>query len=38
MSDIVRDQSRQGRDKKIGTDLGMDKDDVLRLQQMSGVT
>ncbi|EBU9816092.1 ParB N-terminal domain-containing protein [Salmonella enterica] len=39
MSDIVRDLSRQGwTDERIGTELGMDQDEVLRLKQISGLT
>ncbi|TBN97375.1 transcriptional regulator [Salmonella enterica subsp. salamae serovar 13,22:z:-] len=39
MSDIVRDLSRQGwADERIGTELGMDQDEVLRLKQISGLT
>lgn len=39
MSDIVRDLSLQGwTDERIGTELGMDRDEVLRLKQISGLT
>lgn len=39
MSDIVRDLSRLGwSDERIGTALGMDQDEVLRLKQISGLT
>ncbi len=39
MSDIVRDLSRLGwTDERIGTELGMDRDEVLRLKQISGLT
>jgi ParB-like chromosome segregation protein Spo0J len=39
MSDIVRDLSLLGwADERIGTELGMDKDEVLRLKQISGLT
>lgn len=39
MSDIVRDLSRLGwEDERIGTELGMDRDEVLRLKQISGLT
>ena len=39
MSDIVRDLSRLGwTDQRIGTELGMDQDEVLRLKQISGLT
>lgn len=39
MSDIVRDLSRQGwTDERIGTELEMDRDEVLRLKQISGLT
>lgn len=39
MSDIVRDLSRLGwTDERIGMELGMDQDDVLRLKQISGLT
>lgn len=39
MSDIVRDLSRLGwSDERIGTELGMDQDEVLRLKQISGLT
>ncbi|WP_433914965.1 IbrB-like domain-containing protein [Escherichia coli] len=39
MSDIVRDLSRQGwTDERIGLELGMDEDEVLRLKQISGLT
>ncbi|EPI8363349.1 ParB/RepB/Spo0J family partition protein [Escherichia coli] len=39
MSDIVRDLSRLGwSDDRIGTELGMDQDEVLRLKQISGLT
>ena len=39
MSDIVRDRSRLGwTDERIGTELGMDQDEVLRLKQISGLT
>ncbi|WP_225394126.1 IbrB-like domain-containing protein [Escherichia coli] len=39
MSDIVRDLSRLGwTDERIGTELGMDQDEVLRLKQISGLT
>ncbi|ECB2662541.1 transcriptional regulator [Salmonella enterica subsp. enterica serovar Enteritidis] len=39
MSDIIRDLSRQGwSDEQIGTELGMDRDEVLRLKQISGLT
>lgn len=39
MSDIVRDLSRLGwTDERIGTELGMDEDEVLRLKQISGLT
>ncbi|HDL7647709.1 TPA: ParB N-terminal domain-containing protein [Yersinia enterocolitica] len=38
MSDIVRDLSRLGwTDEQIGTELGMDQDEVLRLKQISGL-
>ena len=38
MSDIVRDLSRLGwTDERIGTELGMDQDEVLRLKQISGL-
>ncbi|OSD89105.1 transcriptional regulator [Salmonella enterica subsp. enterica serovar Newport] len=38
MSDIVRDLSRQGwTNERIGTELGMDLDEVLRLKQISGL-
>ncbi|AIR59466.1 ParB/RepB/Spo0J family partition protein [Cedecea neteri] len=39
MSDIVRDLSRLGWDDlKIGAELGMDADEVLRLKQISGLS
>ncbi|HAY0218747.1 TPA: ParB N-terminal domain-containing protein [Escherichia coli] len=39
MSDIVRDLSRLGwTDEQIGTELGMEQDEVLRLKQISGLT
>lgn len=39
MSDIVRDLYRQGwDDRRIGEELGMDADEVLRLKQISGLT
>lgn len=39
MSDIVRDLSRLGwADERIGTELGMEQDEVLRLKQISGLT
>ncbi|ALL40429.1 hypothetical protein AR325_25725 (plasmid) [Serratia marcescens] len=39
MSDIVRDLSRLGwNDERIGQELGMDRDEVLRLKQISGLT
>ena len=39
MSNIVRDLSRLGwSDERIGTELGMDQDEVLRLKQISGLT
>lgn len=39
MSDIVRDLSRLGwADERIGQELGMDRDEVLRLKQISGLT
>lgn len=39
MSDIVRDLSRQGwADERIGAELGMEQDEVLRLKQISGLT
>lgn len=39
MSDIVRDLSRLGwTNERIGTELGMDRDEVLRLKQISGLT
>ncbi|HDS5593157.1 MULTISPECIES: ParB/RepB/Spo0J family partition protein [Enterobacter] len=39
MSDIVRDLARLGwTDERIGQELGMDKDEVLRLKQISGLT
>lgn len=39
LSDIVRDLSRLGwMDERIGTELGMDQDEVLRLKQISGLT
>ncbi|EFW0051392.1 ParB N-terminal domain-containing protein [Escherichia coli] len=39
MSDIVRDLSRLGwTNERIGTELGMDQDEVLRLKQISGLT
>lgn len=38
MSDIVRDLTRLGwSDMRIGTELGMDADEVLRLKQISGL-
>ncbi|EEI49501.1 TPA: ParB-like nuclease domain-containing protein [Proteus mirabilis] len=38
MSDIVRDLSRLGwNDQKIGNELGMSQDEVLRLKQISGL-
>ncbi|EPT7718391.1 IbrB-like domain-containing protein [Escherichia coli] len=38
MSDIVRDLSRLGwSDERIGKELGMDQDEVLRLKQISGL-
>lgn len=39
MSDIVRDLSQLGwADERIGQELGMDRDEVLRLKQISGLT
>ncbi|UMS06000.1 IbrB-like domain-containing protein [Escherichia coli] len=39
LSDIVRDLSRIGwDDSRIGNELGMDTDEVLRLKQISGLT
>ncbi|HGP2716151.1 TPA: IbrB-like domain-containing protein [Salmonella enterica] len=39
MSDIVRDLARLGwKDERIGQELGMDRDEVLRLKQISGLT
>ncbi|HAT1684940.1 TPA: ParB-like nuclease domain-containing protein [Klebsiella oxytoca] len=39
MSDIVRDLSRLGwSDSRIGQELGMEQDEVLRLKQISGLT
>lgn len=39
MSDIVRDLSRLGwSDERIGAELGMDHDEVLRLKQISGLS
>lgn len=39
MSDIVRDLSRLGwDDDRIGRELGMDNDEILRLKQISGLT
>lgn len=39
MSDIVRDLARLGwADERIGKELGMDRDEVLRLKQISGLT
>lgn len=39
MSDIVRDLSRLGwTDERISSELGMDRDEVLRLKQISGLT
>ncbi|EBT1721477.1 hypothetical protein CIH67_24025 [Salmonella enterica] len=39
MSDIVRDLARLGwTDERIGQELGMDRDEVLRLKQISGLT
>lgn len=39
MSDIVRDLARLGwTDERISQELGMDKDEVLRLKQISGLT
>lgn len=39
MSDIVRELSRSGwSNELIGTELGMEKDEVLRLKQISGLT
>ncbi|EDM3692505.1 hypothetical protein CSM81_23655 [Salmonella enterica subsp. enterica serovar Infantis] len=39
MSDIVRDLSRLGwSDDRIGKELGMEQDEVLRLKQISGLT
>jgi ParB-like chromosome segregation protein Spo0J len=39
MSDIVRDLTRLGwTDECIGQELGMDRDEVLRLKQISGLT
>lgn len=39
MSDIVADlKKRNWSDKKIGTELGMDQDEVLRLAQITGLT
>lgn len=39
MSDIVADlKKRNWSDKKIGIELGMDQDEVLRLSQISGLT
>lgn len=39
MSDIIRDLARLGwSDEKIGDELGMDADEVLRLKQISGLT
>ena len=38
MSDIVRDLSRLGwSDERIGEELGMSPDEVLRLKQISGL-
>lgn len=38
MSDIVRDLYRLGwDDRRIGQELGMDSDEVLRLKQISGL-
>ena len=38
MSDIVRDLSRLGwNDKRIGDELGMSQDEVLRLKQICGL-
>ncbi|MHC5178110.1 IbrB-like domain-containing protein [Serratia rhizosphaerae] len=38
MSDIVRDLTRLGwTDERIGQELGMDRDEVLRLKQISGL-
>lgn len=39
MSDVIRDLARLGwSDEKIGDELGMDADEVLRLKQISGLT
>lgn len=39
MSDIVRELHRLGwEDEKISQELGMDRDEVLRLRQISGIT
>ncbi len=39
MSDIVRDLSRLSwTDERIGTELGMDQNEVLRLKQISVLT
>ncbi|QIP58254.1 IbrB-like domain-containing protein [Hafnia alvei] len=39
MSDIVRDLSRLGwTNERIGTELGMEQDEILRLKQISGLT
>lgn len=39
MCDIVRELHHLGwQDEKIGLELGMDKDEVLRLRQISGIT
>lgn len=39
MSDIVRDLFRLGwNDERIGKELGMEQDEVLRLKQISGLT
>lgn len=38
MTDVVRDLTRHGwSDTRIGTELGMDADEVLRLKQISGL-
>lgn len=38
MSELVRDLSRLGwSDERIAKELGMDKDEVLRLKQISGL-
>lgn len=39
MSEIVRELSREGwTEEKIGQELGMDEDEVLRLKQINGLT